>query len=253
MKQVLFHIGSYPVKSHGLMTALGLLLGTWLAYLIARRRGKFENDVLDFTFYAGIAGVIGSRLWEVAFTWEYYRNDPLEILAIWHGGLSVQGAVVAGLLVAIWYARKHGLPFWQFADVLTPGVLLGQAVGRAGCFLDGDAFGLPTSSFLGVVYPPGTAAYAVFGPVPLWPAELFEGIWDLILTAGLLLYQRKKPAGGRVFLWYVIAYSVGRFSLEFLRGDSLRTVFGWKAAQLTSVIAALAAALFMWMRSRQAA
>lgn len=211
------------------------------------------RNVLDFTFYAVIAGIIGSRLWEVAFTWEYYKSDPLEVLAIWHGGLSVQGAIVGGLLVAIWYARKHKLPFWQFADVLTPGVLLGQAVGRLGCFLDGDAFGLPTDSFLGVVYPPGTDAYNAFGPVPLWPAELFEGIWDLVVMAGLLLYQRKKPAEGRVFLWYVITYSVGRFSLEFLRGDSLRTIFDWKTAQVTSVIAALVAAYVMWVRSRRAA
>ncbi|MGE5675555.1 MAG: prolipoprotein diacylglyceryl transferase [Mycobacterium leprae] len=146
---------------------------------------------------------------------------------------------------------EHKRSFWDFADSLVPGVLLGQAIGRIGsCFLNGDAYGKPTGTSFGVIYQPGTAAYDTFGPVQLWPAELFEGIWDLIIMLIAIWMLRQGRKAGTVTLWYIILYSAGRFSLEFLRADSLM-IAGMKAAQLTSLIfIVLAGALLVYWRHK---
>lgn len=242
MRPILFTLFGFPVRSYGLFIAIAILAGFWLARRInAHRRPHYVPLFEDFLLIAVISAIVGARLWEVTFNWDYYRANLWEIPAVWHGGLSIQGAVLGGVLAAAWFCRSRKLSFWDFADSLTPPLLLGQAIGRLGaCFLNGDAYGKPTGTRFGVVYAPGTPAYEAFGPVPLWPAEVFEGVWDLaVMGFTLWLLNRERPAG-TVFLWYVLLYSVGRFSLEFLRADSLEFL-GLKVAQVTSVLFGLIA------------
>lgn len=251
MRPILFEIFGFPLRAYGFFIAVAVLAGLWMARRVALKRGRGYADLLeDFALWAVLAAVAGARAWEVVFTWEYYSQNLLEIPQLWHGGLSIQGGIVGGLLVAIHFTRKHRIPFWDFADTLAPAVLLGQAIGRLGaCFLNGDAFGKPTGSGFGVIYQPGTMAYETFGPVPLWPAEVFEGVWDLIaMLIVLRLLKQQRPAGV-AFLAYVILYSLGRFSLEFLRADSLM-IFGLKAAQLTSLLFAVVGAALIYRRLR---
>lgn len=251
MKPILFTIFGFPVRSYGVFIAIAFLAGIWLAKRVAaRRRPDYVPLVEDFALIAFVSAIVGARLWEVTFTWEYYRDHLWEIPAIWHGGISIQGAIFGGVLGAIWFCRSRKLSFWDLADTLTPGVLLGQAIGRLGsCLLNGDAFGKPTGSSFGIIYAPGSPAYQTFGPVPLWPAEVFEGMWNLAIMAFALRLLRKELPSGTVFLWYVILYSVGRFGLEFLRADSL-TFAGLKAAQVTSVLF-IAVAVLLLTRRRQ--
>jgi len=242
MRPILFEIFGYPVRAYGVFIAVGFLAGIWMAKRIAtKRRVGHVAMVEEFATGALLVAIAGARLWEVAFTWDYYGKNLSEIPAIWHGGLSIQGAVVGGVLWTLWFARSHRLSFWDFADTLTPGMLLGQAIGRIGsCFLNGDAYGRPTGTRFGVIYAPHTPAYEAFGPVPLWPAEVFEGVWDLAVLGFVIWLLRRERPQGTAFLWYVVLYSVGRFTLEFLRADSL-TVGGLKAAQVTSILFAVAA------------
>jgi phosphatidylglycerol:prolipoprotein diacylglycerol transferase len=252
VRPILFTIFGFPVRAYGVFIAIAFLAGLWLARQVAaKRRPGYVPLIEDFALVALISAIVGARAWEVIFTWDFYKNNLWEIPAIWHGGLSIQGAIAGGTLAAIWFTRSRKLSFWDFADTLTPAVLLGQAIGRLGaCLLNGDAFGKPTGTRFGIIYAPGTPAYETFGPVPLWPAEVFEGLWDLaVMGLALWLLKRERPAG-TVFLWYVVLYSLGRFSLEFLRADSLMFM-GLKAAQVTSVILA-AAALLLLARRRNA-
>ncbi len=249
MHQILFYIGPFPVRSYGVMIALGMAAGVALAWFLAGKRGRYREDVLNVAFYALLAGLLGARLWEVVFDLDYYGRHLAEIPALWQGGLSVQGGIAGGLLAVVVYSRKNRVPFWEFGDILAPGVILGQAVGRVGCYLNGCCYGLPTDSAWGVVYPPGTDAFIAYGSTPLIPTVLFEAGWDLAVMALLiiLLFSR-KPFHGFIATLYFALYAVGRIFLEFYRADSL-IIWGLKAAQATSLatlLAALAVMLYLW-------
>lgn len=248
MQPILFSIGGLQVHIWGLLVALGVFAGLWLATRLARQ-SEFTADMLqEYVLYGVLAGLLGARAWEVIFSWGEYADQPLQALLFWQGGLSIQGAVAANVVLAWWYFRRKGLSFRRFADIAAPGLILGQAIGRIGCFFNGDAYGKPTDAWYGVIYQPGTPAFQVWGSTPLVPAELMEAGLDLVILAILLRIFRRKQFDGQVVLAYFILYSLARFGLEFFRTDSLM-IGGVKAAQLTAIITALAAALlWLWQR-----
>lgn len=255
MHPILFHIGGLEVRAWGVMVSIGIIAGTLVARRLAAKKGFDPDIILDYAMFVIIAGILGARVWEVLFSWSNFVADPLSALEFWSGGLSIQGAVAGGLLYTLWFIRKHHLNFWAFGDILAPGLILGQAIGRIGCLLNGDAYGIPTSAWFGVVYQPGTPAYSVYGAVPLIPAELMEGAGDIIIFGILLLMLRRRSFKGAVSLAYFVLYSLLRFGLEFLRGDSLMIAQGLKAAQVTSLIiagTALVIAGYKLYRNRQA-
>lgn len=255
MHQILFYVGDFPVRSFGVMLSLGILAGLLVSYYVAKTQQRYQEEVLDLAFYAILGGLLGARLWEVMFSWDYYGSHLSEIPAIWNGGISVQGSVVGGLLAVIWYCRKQKIALWLMMDTLAPGVLVGQAVGRIGCFLNGCCYGIP-HQHLGVIYPAGTDAYYTFGSQPLFPAVLFEAAWDVLVLILLLVLYKPKPFDGFIALGYFILYSAGRFVLEFWRADSLRTVMDLKAAQVSSVVTiciAVAFMVYLYNRERQSA
>jgi phosphatidylglycerol:prolipoprotein diacylglycerol transferase len=177
------------------------------------------------------------------------------LFAVWNGGLAIQGGLVGGFIAGALYARKNKLNFWEFADTIAPAIIFGQAIGRIACLLNGDAYGSPTGSNFGLVYPEGTMAYNAYGSQPLWPAEVWEGQWDFIVFGLLLLMKNKTWPIGFVFLAYNILYSIGRFSLGFLRGDSPRYLFDLTAGQLTSlsvIVISIVLMVFFYFRSKKA-
>ncbi len=254
MAQILFTIGGYQQRSYGVIVALAILLGTVVAYFLTNDKA-YRQHLLDVLLYGVLGAVIGARLWQVFFyEWPYYSQHPAEILMIWHGGLAIQGSIVGAVIVGLIYTWKQRISFWHLADIAAPGLIFGQAIGRIACFLNGDAFGSPTNSAFGLIYPPGTPAYVIYGSQPLWPAEVWEGQWDMVVFALVLLMSRwRKWPQGMVFLAYITLYSLGRFSLEFLRGDGPRYLFHWTAAQWISVamiVLALSYALVVALKSR---
>lgn len=245
MQVILFHIGSFPVRSYGLFVAIAIILSAFVAYYLAKGT-KYRKHVFDLLLYVIIGAIIGARLWEVLFFQSaYYFKHPLEIFQIWNGGLSIQGGLVGGFVTGLIYTRIHKLSFWEFADVLAPSIILGQAIGRIACFLNGDAFGAPTNSGFGLVYPEGTMAYDTFGSQPLWPAELFEMQLNMIVFAILIGLKNVKWPKGFIFLSYNILYNTGRFFLEFLRGDTPEYALQWTAAQWTSIAIIVISVIFM--------
>lgn len=238
MHQYLFFIGDFPIRAYGVMLALAIISGASVAYFLLKKDGRgWHEHIIDFSITVAIAGLIGARLWDVFFfDWHYYSNHLLEIPYVWQGGMAIQGGVVFGTLAGFWFVKKHNIDAWAFADVFAPALILAQSVGRMANLFNGDAFGHPTGSNFGILYPESTLAYRTYGNQPLWPAEIWEGQIDILIFVALLLFSSFKHAKGQVFVLYAILYSTARFFLEFLRGDYVNLTMGLKSAQMTSLI-----------------
>ena len=250
MHQYLFFIGDFPVRAYGLILSLSIILATGVAYFLAKQDGRYHGHIADMGIYCGIAGLLGARLWDVFFfDWDYYQHHLTEILNVWQGGMAIQGGVLLGAIVGILYTRRHGIDTWALADIVAPAIILGQALGRSANLLNGDAFGAPTGSAFGIIYPETTLAFHTYGNQPLWPAEVWEGQLDFFIFALLLLFRTTNHAKGQAFALYVMLYSAARFFLEYLRGDYNELVLGlFKSAQMTSLVAfAIALAFFLWL------
>lgn len=244
------------LRWENIMMIAGVLIGAWIADRRAASKGeRYRSALLDLYVWLVLAGIAGARAWEMIFTWDEYTSDPWARFAIWDGGMSIQGAVLGGLIAALLFARRRRINPWVLLDILAPSVILGQGIGRIGCLLSGDAFGRPVAevpwfpSWLGLVYSPESPAWEVFGNTPLIPAEAMEGLLDFAVFAFLVLWRPRRAVPGRTVLLYALLYSLVRFSLEFLRADSLM-LWGVKVAQLLSLGVILAAGLLLWYRTR---
>lgn len=233
-----FYVGGVLLHSYGLIVALAILLGFGVAYSLASQDKEYQTHLMDVIIYGLFGAIIGARIWHVFFySWDYYSEHILQIAMIWKGGLSIQGGIIGVVVVGILYSKVKNINFWRLADIAAPGLIFGQAIGRIACFLNGDAFGSPTGSDFGLVYPPGTSAFAAFGNQPLWPAEIWEGQINIVIFAVILILSRwKNVPQGIVFLTYISLYSLNRFALEFLRGDVSIYMFDLSSGQWTSLV-----------------
>lgn len=224
---ILFEWGPIAIRWYGLLIASAVLIGVTLSSYLAKRRGFDPNLISDLAIWLVLAAIPCARLYYVAFEWESYANNPGEILAIWHGGIAIHGAILGGIVAALIFARLNKVSFWQLADLVAPSLILGQAIGRWGNFFNSEAFGAPTDLpwrlFIPVAQrPPGYEQFEYFHPT-----FLYESLWNLAVFALLMsLFFRglkSKPAlkPGTLFLVYVMSYSLGRFWIEGLRTDSL--------------------------------
>ena len=248
MHQYWFFIGDFPIRAYGTTIALAFILAAGVTIFLAKVEGKEELivHILDLSPLLILGGIIGARFWQVFFfEWPYYSQNPQEIIALWHGGLSIQGGIAGALIVAVIYIKRKKLSFWSMADLFAPGLVLGQSIGRNANLLNGDAFGAPTGGDFGILYPEGTVARATYGDQLLWPAEVWEGQVDVIIFAILIILKIWKWVPGYIFLFYLILYNFSRLFLEYLRGDSTRYLFDWTAAQWSSVITVLLALALM--------
>lgn len=241
---------------YGLCLLAAIALATGVGYFLLRQDGRFQDYTLDLGIYGGFAGLIGARLWDVFFfDWGYYSQHLLEIPFVWQGGMAVQGGLLLGFFVDYLYCKRYGIDWLALADVACPAMVLGQAVGRMANLFNGDAFGAPTGGGFGMVYPPGTLAYATYGSSPLWPAEVWEGQLDVVIFALLLIFRAFNHAKGQAVCLYMMLYSGARFGLEFLRGDYAEPYLGsLTSAQTTSLalfLLGLACFLYCTWRGRK--
>lgn len=234
MYPVLFQLGTLEVRTYGIIVALSFFLGLWLSTKEAKRTGLDPALIQDFAFYALLGGIIGARIYFVVFSNPaYFLQKPWEIVAIWHGGIGIIGALLGGLLTALWYCRRKGLSFWRFADALAPGVALGQAAGMFACLLNGDSYGKPTDLAWAITYTDPRAMAPL--NIPLHPVEIYEmAIYFLVF---LLVRQTRKQyrTDGLAFLTYLAGYGAARLSVEFFRGNPAIFAWGIPAAQVFGV------------------
>ncbi|MCC5910489.1 MAG: prolipoprotein diacylglyceryl transferase [Clostridiaceae bacterium] len=235
--KILFNIGDFPVHLFGAMIALGILAGFYIMLQEAKRKGLNKDKLMDLAIYTVVVGVIGARInYILAFNPSYYLQNPIDILKIHEGGLSIQGSLIAGTIFALWYMKKKDIPIWRTADAFAPAIILGQAIGRIGC----DVFGVPMnkSYFWGV---------EVAGNL-LHPAQLYEAVLNYILF--LVLWQKRKHIkyDGQIFMMYIIGFSINRFIVEFFRSNPMVTG-NLSIAHIYSIIIILVALLFIpWLK-----
>lgn len=225
MHKDLFNLFGYIVQTHAFISLLAILLGYGVG--LALTKGTIYYKYLqDFVIYGVFGAIIGARIWHVfIFQWPTYSQHPLQIFAIWQGGISIEGAIAGGIVTLFIYSRIHKISFMEFADYLAPATILAQGIGRIACFMNGDAFGSPTAGKFGIVYPKGTIAYDYYGNQPLWPAEVWESQGNMILFCilfMLLILPKVRLQKGWIISFYVFLYFTERFILEFFRGDSPR-------------------------------
>jgi phosphatidylglycerol---prolipoprotein diacylglyceryl transferase len=246
-------VGPLPIRWYGLLIASAVLIGASLSTYLAKRRGVNPDLLSDLAIWLVVAAIPCARLYYVAFQWESYASRPAEILAIWHGGIAIHGALIGGTLASLIFAKLKKTSFWVLADLVAPSVILGQAIGRWGNFFNSEAFGRPTDLPWKLYIPPAQrpAAYSQFDY--FHPTFLYESLWNLGVFAILmtLFFRGLKPnsklKNGTLFLVYLLAYSLGRFWIEGLRMDSLM-LGPLRVAQCISLVGvALGGAGLFWL------
>jgi len=264
---IAFRLGPFAVHWYGIIIVSAVLVGAFVASLEAKRRGQDPDHAWNGLLLCLILGVIGARLYHVFSSpqggmvgWDYYRRNPLAILQIWDGGLGIYGAVVGGILGVYIYARLSKLNFLQWADIGTPGLILGQVIGRWGNFVNKELYGYPTSLPWGITIPPGyrIPPYDDLTVYPtdtrFHPAFLYESLWNL-LGFLLLMYVARRYANrllnGDVLCLYLIWYPIGRIFVEALRPDAW-LIGSIPAAQIFAAIAIMVSGGIILYRHRRA-
>ena len=251
---VAFQVGPVVIRWYGILMATAIVVGLWLGHRRARLDGLPADDIIGAGQWAVLAGLVGARLYEVVFNWDYYGRFPSKIIAVWEGGLAIHGGLIAGPLVGAWLAWRWRLPVLRGLDVAAPSIALGQAIGRWGNFFNEEAFGGPTDLPWKLYVSPGHRPLG-YGQFEFFhPTFLYESLWNLVVVALLLVWLRPRLATrpGALFFWYVGLYSVGRFAIEPLRLDSFM-LGSLRVPQLASVLGvAVAVAGAVWTRRRSA-
>lgn len=227
-----FQIGPIFVRYYGIILMIGVVAGAFLAEREAKRRKQDPDAVWDGLFWVLIGGIVGARLWHIftpaeslvaqGITTKYYLTHPLDMLAIWHGGLGIPGAVIGGVLALFLFCRKKKFSFAVWTDITAPGLALGQAIGRWGNFINQELYGRPTDLPWGIYIKPENRLSGFMEYTRFHPLFLYESLWNLANMAFLLwLGKRYKDRlkSGDIFLSYLVIYPIGRFFLEFLRLD----------------------------------
>ncbi len=251
MHPILFEVFGKEIYSYGVMAALGFLAAvlTWL--WMGRNENRPEGFAPDLGFWLMASGIIGSRAAYVAANWSHYRGAPLDIVRIDQGGLIFYGGLLLASAALVLFARRRRLPLWHVADFAIPGLAVGHALGRIGCFLNGCCYGRPAGdhvcgSLCGVVYPPVSEPGQLFAGVALYPVQLIEAAGLLVIWALLLYAYPRRRRDGTVFALYLLAYPPFRFLLEYLRGDARQSWRVLDAAQAVS-IGLLLAGILLWI------
>ena len=235
MHPVFIEIMGRPIYWYGVMTALGFLAAVLHWNRLARRTGRPRGLGSELGIWVMLCGILGARIAYVLANFDYYLSAPQEIIRIDRGGQIYYGGFIGAALGVMVLARLRKQPLWSFADFVVTGLPLGHAIGRFGCFLNGCCYGtvtdLPWRVFQRDVY--------------RHPVQLYEMLFNLALYALLVAYFFRKKRDGTVFALYLVVYAVGRFALEFLRGDERTQWLGLSVAQVLSV-AFFAAGCALW-------
>ncbi|AGU60903.1 TPA: prolipoprotein diacylglyceryl transferase [Staphylococcus aureus] len=234
---VAFNLGPLSVRWYGIIIAVGILLGYFVAQRALVKAGLHKDTLVDIIFYSALFGFIAARIYFVIFQWPYYVENPSEIIKIWHGGIAIHGGLIGGFIAGVIVCKVKNLNPFQIGDIVAPSIILAQGIGRWGNFMNHEAHGGPVSrAFLEQLHLPNFIIENMYINGQYYhPTFLYESIWDV---AGfiILVNIRKHLKLGETFFLYLTWYSIGRFFIEGLRTDSLMLTSNIRVAQLVSIL-----------------
>lgn len=271
---IAFWIGSLPLYYYGIIMALSLTLGVLVAHSVTKKfYPQLDAEIIyDISPHIIIGAIIGARTYYCLLSFHYYAQNPAEIIQLWHGGISIHGAIIGGLIGGIIYAKRHKLPILKLCDIFSYGLILGQALGRWGNFFNSEAFGRPTESFLKLYIPIYKRPIQYLQYNYFHPTFLYESILDVCIFLILFFVirnivknvrphvalnsiqgrniegycertcdaetssARRNNLDGIIFFSYLILYSLARIVIEQVRIDSVLNLFGIPIAQIVSVL-----------------
>ncbi|MBC8474058.1 MAG: prolipoprotein diacylglyceryl transferase [Candidatus Omnitrophica bacterium] len=231
MHPIITKLGPITIYSYGMMVAIAFVLGIYVAGIEARRKGIKQDLVYDLMFYIVIGSLIAARFYYLAFfDPSVFIKSPLSIFKIWEGGVAIHGGILGGIIAGIVFSKLKKTSFWKLADLVAPSIILGQAIGRIGCFLNGCCYGVNN-----------------------YPVQLYESFLNLLGFFVLWSMRKRLKFEGGLFLLYLMIYSSIRIPMSSLRGDSLY-VWGTdlKIAQIISGVVFIIALVLFAKREKDA-
>ena len=221
MHPILIRIGPLTIHTYGFLIAAGFLIALYLAVRQAKKEGIPSDRIIDLGFYILLAAIVGSRLLFILINGGYYLDNPMAVFKIWEGGLVFYGGVLLAVPTAIWYVKKNNLDLWTTADIFAPSIAIGHAFGRLGCFFAGCCFGKTAETLpWGIIFTDPECLAPL--NTRLHPVQLYESAGELVNFLILITLAKQKSFKGRVFMTYLLLYSILRFIVELFRGDTAR-------------------------------
>ena len=239
--RVAFSIGSKPIYWYGIIIAAGFLFAVWYALKRADQFGLTQDNIIDMLICAVPLAIIGARAYYCLFSWNLYKDDPIRVLYIWEGGLAIYGGVIGAVIGLFLYTKVKKVKTSAMLDIGGLGLLIGQSIGRWGNFMNREAFGAQTNSFLrmGLTDANGVTIY-------VHPTFLYESVWNAIGLLILHFYSKRRKFDGQIFLMYLGWYGLGRMFIEGLRTDSLYVgASNLRVSQLLAGICFLGVVIFL--------
>lgn len=264
MYPTLIEIGDFEITTFGLMMFLSFLSAAWILSKQLERRGQDPEFAWDILLWVAAGGVIGAKVYYLALHWQQVVANPFGTIFS-RGGLVWYGGLIGGVVTYYWQVKRRGLPIATMFDATAPALMFAYAVGRMGCFLVGDDYGMPTDSWIGIAFPqgapPSTAGYlrSVGAEVPahipdaailaVHPTQLYEIGAALVLFVVLWALSARKLRPGQLFGLYFALYGIERFLIEFMRAKGDRVIYGLSTSQIMSLLL-IGVGVYIWQSRR---
>ncbi|MFC5602412.1 prolipoprotein diacylglyceryl transferase [Sporosarcina koreensis] len=245
-----FSLGPIDIRWYGILITTGIILAFIVVQKEMVKRGMHPDFLTDLLIWAVPISIVSARIYYVIFSWDSYKDNPVDVIKIWEGGIAIHGALIGAFLTTYIYTKRRGISFWKVVDIAVPGILIGQIIGRWGNFVNQEAHGGPVSqTFLENTWiPDWIMNQMTINGVTYHPTFLYESLWNVVGLIIILLLRKVPLKRGEMFFFYLTWYSIGRFFIEGMRTDSL---YGGdlRAAQIVSIIAILfSVTMFIWRR-----
>lgn len=235
---------------YSVLIVTGICLALWLSIRQEKRLGLPKDTVVDLALWVIPLGIIGARIYYVAFAWDTFAPNPISILYIWRGGMAIYGGIIGGFIGIVLFAHREHLPLASLTDMIAPGLALAQAIGRWGNYFNMEAYGAEITHAAWKFFPVGVFIPAAGGGTWHMATFFYESLWDALVFVTLMLSRPRMRRSGDTTLWYFLLYGSGRLVIEGLRTDSLMAS-SLRVSQLLSALLCLGVVIVFVLRARK--